>query len=551
MADNFTVLNSAGATVTFRSTDNGSGVQVNMSIPSNPSGTALLGQFAMATSIPVAIASDQSIFTVKAIEAGTWTTQSLQAGTWTTNIGNQATVTAIISGTPEVNVTQVAGAAVALGSTTGASSFPVVIASDQATFTVRAIEAGTWTVQALQSGAPWSENITQVGGLAIALGSATGASSFPVVIASNQATLTTVIAAGTQAIGTVSALQSGAWSIAGAGGTVSLGGGTASIVLTAGAAAIGTVSALQSGAWTVAANVTGFTPGGSYATANFTATSGTVSLPTGAQIVVYNAGTAVLSVRLGTAATVTAVVGNDQVQAGGWLSLAVGTNTILAGITPGGTASAVISGGSGLPAGIGGLSSSGGAGGNVNITQVGTQSIALGSTTSASSFPVVIASNQATLTTVLAAGSQAVGTVTALQGGVWTTQVAGSLTVTSNSTQPLAIASVSTNPPTPVAIKNNTGTLVGINVYNTNSSYPVFLKIFNVTAGSFTSGSINAGTFSATFCCGIPPGSPRDVALPLGTNLTTAIAYYITKFAAANDTTSVATNDLVGMITYF
>jgi len=271
MADNFTVLNSAGATVTFRSTDNGSGVQVNMSIPSNPSGTALLGQFAMATSIPVAIASDQSIFTVKAIEAG------------------------------------------------------------------------TWTVQALQSGAPWSENITQVGGIAIALGSATGASSFP----------------------------------------------------------------------------------------------------------------------------------------------------------------------------------------------------------------VVIASNQATLTTVLAAGSQAVGTVTAIQGGVWTTQVAGSLTVTSNSTQPLAIASVSTNPPTPVAVKNNTGTLVGINVYNTNSSYPVFLKIFNVTAGSFTSGSINAGTFSATFCCGIPPGSSRDVALPLGTNLTTAIAYYITKFAAANDTTSVATNDLVGMITYF
>ena len=40
MADNFTVLNSASQTVTFRSTDVGGGIEGNMSIPMNTSGTA-------------------------------------------------------------------------------------------------------------------------------------------------------------------------------------------------------------------------------------------------------------------------------------------------------------------------------------------------------------------------------------------------------------------------------------------------------------------------------------------------------------------------------
>ena len=39
MADNFTVLNSAGSTVTFRSTDVGAGIECSMSIPSNPLGS--------------------------------------------------------------------------------------------------------------------------------------------------------------------------------------------------------------------------------------------------------------------------------------------------------------------------------------------------------------------------------------------------------------------------------------------------------------------------------------------------------------------------------
>ncbi len=98
MADNFQVLNAAAATVTFRSTDNGSGVQINMSIPTNTKGTAMVGQAVMATSIPVAIASDQS------------------------NL--------------PMNIVQFGGTAVTLGQAVMATSLPVAIASNQSSIPV-------------------------------------------------------------------------------------------------------------------------------------------------------------------------------------------------------------------------------------------------------------------------------------------------------------------------------------------------------------------------------------------------------------------------------
>lgn len=47
------------------------------------------------------------------------------------------------------------------------------------------------TVTANQGGAPWSENVTQIGGSALALGQATSANSIPVVLASNQSSVAT------------------------------------------------------------------------------------------------------------------------------------------------------------------------------------------------------------------------------------------------------------------------------------------------------------------------------------------------------------------------
>src|SRR5271154_2675737 len=155
----FTVLNSAGPTVTIVATNLGNATtEIMQSIPTNTLGTPMIGQAASASSIPVVIANDQSNVTVAAVESGTWTVQALEAGTWT------------------------------------------VQALEAGTWTVQALQAGSWTAQ--QGGAPWSQNITQIGGVAVALGSTTSASSIPVVIASNQSavpisgTVTAVLSGG-------------------------------------------------------------------------------------------------------------------------------------------------------------------------------------------------------------------------------------------------------------------------------------------------------------------------------------------------------------------
>jgi hypothetical protein len=55
---------------------------------------------------------------------------------------------------------------------------------------VQAIQSGTWTVN--QGGAPWSQNLTQVSGSSISLGQKASSASFPVVLASDQSSLSTV-----------------------------------------------------------------------------------------------------------------------------------------------------------------------------------------------------------------------------------------------------------------------------------------------------------------------------------------------------------------------
>ena len=97
------------------------------------------------------------------------------------------------------NLTQVGGTAIGLGSDTSANSFPVVIASDQAAIPVS------------QSGAPWSQNLTYVGGSAISLGSAVSADSIPVVIASDQGAVTVAQSNAANLKATVS--QAGSWAV--------------------------------------------------------------------------------------------------------------------------------------------------------------------------------------------------------------------------------------------------------------------------------------------------------------------------------------------------
>ena len=107
MADNeVTALNASNSTVTIRSTDVGAGVQGMMSIPANTSGTALFGQAAMATSIPVVIASDQSSITavisgtVTAVVAGNIASGSADSGNPVKlgAVGHTAAPTAVADG---------------------------------------------------------------------------------------------------------------------------------------------------------------------------------------------------------------------------------------------------------------------------------------------------------------------------------------------------------------------------------------------------------------------------------------------------------------------
>lgn len=95
--------------------------------------------------------------TVAATQSGTWTT----GRTWT-----------LSSGTDSVNI----------------GNFPATVAVTQST--------SPWvvsgTITANQGGAPWSNNITQVGGSAVTLGQKTSANSIPVVLPSDQTVSVTV-----------------------------------------------------------------------------------------------------------------------------------------------------------------------------------------------------------------------------------------------------------------------------------------------------------------------------------------------------------------------
>jgi hypothetical protein len=161
--------------------------------------------------------------TVAATQSGTWNIGTVttlpaitfaspqavtQSGTWTVQPGNTANTTPWLvtgsgtAGTAATGVLTVQGIAsmtpVQVSQATAASLNATVVGTG--TFAVQAAQSGTWNVTvntALPTGAntigavtqasgPWTQNLTQVGGSAIAIGQAAMAASLPVVIASNQ-----------------------------------------------------------------------------------------------------------------------------------------------------------------------------------------------------------------------------------------------------------------------------------------------------------------------------------------------------------------------------
>ena len=192
-----------------------------------------LGQKTMANSTPVAIASDQSA--IPASQSGTWNVNAVQSGTWsvTANAGTGTFTTSDLADGP-VGAGTAATKSLLMGGIFNTVP-PTLTNGQQAALQVdsggrllvgaviSSLPAGSATIGAVtQASGPWTQNLTQVGGSAVALGQTTMASSFPVVIASNQTA--------------VPASQSGAWTT---GRTWTLSSGTDS------------VAAAQSGAWTV------------------------------------------------------------------------------------------------------------------------------------------------------------------------------------------------------------------------------------------------------------------------------------------------------------
>lgn len=84
--------------------------------------------------------------------------------------------------------------------------------------------------------------------------------------------------------------------------------------------------------------------------------------------------------------------------------------------------------------------------------------------------------------------------------------------------------------------------LYGAHVYN-NGSSTVFLKIYNLASAP------TAGSSLVTFNIGVAPGAWRDVNLT-GAVSSIGLGYTITGAITSTDTTSVAANDLIGVIEY-
>ena len=177
-----------------------------------------------------------------------------------------------------------------------------------------------------------------------------------------------------------------------------------------------------------------------------------------------------------------------------------------------------------------------------NITQVGGSAVALGQVTMASSIPVVFASNQSALTAVVS------GTVTAILSNPITAVVSGTVSVSGLVSTPATFTSViaTSGSPIAIAVKNTSGTLYNVSLYCNNSTNPVFLKIYNITAAGVNSSIVPFWTI------GVPPGAPNNPALPSNgvAKGGTGISYLITKLVGSNDTTAVQSNDIVGGLGY-
>ncbi len=237
----FNVLDSAGATATFRAQAVVGTTLVMMSVPSDTGGTAIIGQKTMASSLSVAFASNQSTMTAflaggTVTLAGGTALVTLAGGTALVTLGGGTAVLAggtasvtLAGGTASVNITQVSGTTLSLTSTALGSTdyaLPVVLSPNGMNANGLTTSANCAPV-VLASDQVVSTNLTQVGAVAFSLGQKVMATSIPVAIASNQSAIPVTGVGGTSTV----TLAGGTALVTLAGGTTLLAGGTTSVNL--------------------------------------------------------------------------------------------------------------------------------------------------------------------------------------------------------------------------------------------------------------------------------------------------------------------------------
>lgn len=447
------------------------------------------------------------------------------------------------------NITQFGGTNVSTGTGNSGAGIPrVTVAQDSKVLlwdgtTTAALKAASTAaaatdpalVVAISPNNTVAENLTQVGGASISLGSKTSANSLPVVIASDQ--------------GAVPALQSGTWTVAQ--GTAAAGSGawpvnvvedTTNTVVHPGDATnkairVNVVAGAGSGGTAIADGAT-FTRG----TTNETPAGGVAetSAPT-----LVTGKAAALSLNLSGGLRVDGSGVTQPVSLASLPALATGGNVI-------------------------GAVTQSGAPWSENITQFGGVNISTGTGAGGTGIPRVTVSNDSAVklwdatntATVKAASTAAVAgdtalvvaispnnTVASLQSGTWTVQPGNTANTTPwlatnvpgtapGSTRSRVKAAATTNS---TNLKGSAGVLLGYALFNNTASAKFFKFYDKATAPT-------VGTDTPAFTIIIPANSGANAEWSTGIPFSTGIGYGITGGVTDGDTTATAADDVHGML---
>lgn len=382
-----------------------------------------------------------------------------------------------------------------------------------------ALPAGANTIGAVtQASGPWAENITQLGGVAINLGTGnTGTGTLRVVLATDQPALTNA-----QPV-----LQSGSWTVTANLGTlngVALDASVTGLQVAQGSTTSGQKGGLTLGAVTTAAptyttaqssplslTTTGaLRVDGSAVTQPVSGTFWQATQPISAASLPLPAGaaTAAKQPALGTAGAASTDVITVQ-----------GIASMTALKVDGSGVTQPVSGTVTANAGTGTFNIQANA--SVNLNQVGGSAVTLGSKVSASSIPVVVASDQAAIP-ALQSGSW---TVASNQGTANTAANAWPVTLvpqTGNGWSKFSTPKNNSNTAltnTVIAVKSSAaGELGGYIVYNPNASV-AYIQVFDVA----TAGGVTLGTTRPDMVIPVPPTSGANLEFANGVNFANGI----------------------------